>query len=81
MNKLILRPDMTLIQALKAMSERIHTGPTPILVDMGEVSFPLTRDVFLVMKKRFRVDEFSLLLSHDYEVDMARSIGIGASIS
>lgn len=63
------------------MSERIHTGPTPILVDMGEVSFPLTRDVFLVMKKRFRVDEFSLLLSHDYEVDMARSIGIGASIS
>ena len=50
-------------------------------VDMGEVTFPLTRDVFLVMKKRFRIDEFNLLLSHDYEVDMARSIGIGASLS
>lgn len=81
MNKLILRPDMTLIQALKAMSEHIHAGPTPVLIDMGEVSFPLTRDVFLVMKKRFRIDEFSLLLSHDYEVDMARSIGIGATLS
>lgn len=48
---------------------------------MGEAGFPLTRDVFLVMKKRFRVDEFSLLLNHDYEVDMARSIGIGATLS
>ncbi len=72
---------MTLIQALRAMSERIHAGPTPILIDMGEASFPLTRDVFLVMKKRFRIDEFSLLLSHDYEVEMARSIGIGATLS
>lgn len=81
MNKLILRPEMTLIQALRAMSERIHAGPTPILIDMGEASFPLTRDVFLVMKKRFRIDEFSLLLSHDYEVEMARSIGIGATLS
>lgn len=81
MNKLILRTDMSLIQALRAMSERITTGPTPVIIDMGEVGFPLTRDVFLVMKKRFRIDEFSLLLSHDYEVDMARSIGIGATLS
>ena len=63
------------------ISERIQAWPTPILVDMGEAGFPLTRDVFLVMKKRFRVDEFSLLLNHDYEVDMARSIGIGATLS
>ena len=81
MNKLILRTNMSLIQALRAMSERITTGPTPVIIDMWEVGFPLTRDVFLVMKKRFRIDEFSLLLSHDYEVDMARSIGIGATLS
>lgn len=81
MNKLILRKDATLIQALKTISDHIHAGPTPVVVDMWEVSFPLTRDVFLVMKKRFRVDEFSLLLSYDYEVDMARSIGIGAAVS
>jgi hypothetical protein len=48
---------------------------------MGEASFPLTRDIFLVMKKRFRIDEFRLLLNYDYEVDMARSIGIGATVS
>jgi hypothetical protein len=81
MNKLILSPDMTLMQALKAISERIQTGPTPIIVDMWVAWFPLTRDVFLVMKKRFRVDEFSLLLNHDYEVDMAHSIGIWATLS
>jgi hypothetical protein len=45
---------------------------------MSEVGFPITRDVFLVMKKRFRIDQFSLLLSHDYEVDMAHSLSIGA---
>ncbi len=81
MNKLILRKDLSLIQALKAIDEQIRTGVTPVTVDMGEVTFPLTRDVFLVMKKRFRIDEFNLLLCHDYEVEMARSIGIGASLS
>lgn len=81
MNKLILTKDMTLIQAMKAISDHIQTWPTPIVVDMGNVTFPLTRDVFLVMKKRFRVDEMSLILNYDYEVDMARSIGIGATVS
>jgi hypothetical protein len=51
------------------------------MIDMTEVGFPLTRDVFLVMKKRFRIDHFSLLVVHEYEVEMARSIGIGAGRS
>ena len=48
---------------------------------MSEASFPLTRDVFLVMKKRFRIDEFNLILRHEYEVDMARSVSIGATLA
>ncbi|GAB0174706.1 MAG: hypothetical protein HHAS10_05850 [Candidatus Altimarinota bacterium] len=80
-NKLILRKELSLIQALRLIDERIKNSQTPVLVDMSEVSFPLTRDVLLVMKKRFRVDQFSLLLSYDYEVEMAHSLGIGAEKS
>lgn len=80
-NKLILRKELSLIQALKLIDERIKSWHTPVVVDMSEVGFPLTRDVLLVMKKRFRVDQFSLLLSFDYEVEMAHSIGIWAEKS
>jgi hypothetical protein len=75
-NKLILRKDISLLQALKLIDERIKNGTHPVVVDMSEVGFPLTRDVLLVMKKRFRIDQFSLLLNYDYEVEMAHSIGI-----
>ncbi len=60
---------------------KLKESKPPLVVDMADVSFPLTRDVFLVIKKRFRVDEVSLLLKHAYEIEMARSVGIGASLS
>jgi hypothetical protein len=66
------------MQALRLIEEHIKASPNPLVIDMGEVNFPITRDVLLVMKKRFRIDQFSLLLSHDYEVDMARSLSISA---
>lgn len=81
MNKLILRKDISLLQTLKLIDEKIRIGEIPLQIDMSEVHFPLTRDVFLVIKKRFRVDQISLVLPHDYEVEMARSIGIGAELS
>jgi hypothetical protein len=76
MSKLIIPSDITLLPALKRIEEEVTNTLTPLTVDMSDVSFPLTRDVFLVMKKRFRTDQFHLLLSHEYEVDMARSLGI-----
>jgi hypothetical protein len=76
MNKLILSHDLTLLSAIKRIEEEIKNTHPPLTVDMSDVSFPLTRDVFLVIKKRFRTDQFHLLLSHEYEVDMARSLGI-----
>jgi hypothetical protein len=81
MSKLIIPSDITLLPALKRIEEEIVNTLTPLTVDMSDVSFPLTRDVFLVMKKRFRTDQFHLLLRHEYEVDMARSLGIGAEVS
>lgn len=81
MNKLIIPRDIPLLSALKRIEEDIVHTHTPLTVDMSDVSFPLTRDVFLVMKKRFRTDQFHLLLRHEYEVDMARSLGIGAEVS
>lgn len=81
MNKLILPADVSLIQALKLIDGKKKETTGSLVVDFSDASFPLTRDVFLVLKKRFRTDEFSLLLRHDYEVEMARSIGIGASVA
>jgi hypothetical protein len=79
--KIYIRKWVALIQALRTIEESIKEWPTPVMIDMTEVGFPLTRDVFLVMKKRFRIDHFSLLVVHEYEVEMARSIGIGAGRS
>ena len=81
MNKLILPSDITLLAALRRIEEEIKNTIPPLTIDMSDVSFPMTRDVFLVMKKRFRTDEFNLYLRHEYEVDMARSVGIGAEVS
>lgn len=81
MSKLIIPSDITLLPALKRIEEEVANTLTPLTVDMSDASFPLTRDVFLVMKKRFRTDQFHLLLRHEYEVDMARSLGIGAEVS
>ncbi len=81
MNKLILPKDTNLILSMRLIEEEIKTSSWPLTIDMSEASFPLTRDVFLVMKKRLRVDEFNLLLKHGYEVDMARSVWIGATLA
>ena len=75
------RHDILLLPALKKIEEEIKNTTPPLTVDMSDVSFSMTRDVFLVMKKRFRSDEFHLLLRHEYEVDMARSVGIGAEVA
>lgn len=81
MTKLIIPKDTSLMATLSLIEETLSKSPKPLSIDMSDVSFPLTRDVFFVLKKRFRVDEFNLLLRHEYEVDMARSIWIWASIS
>ncbi len=81
MNKLILPHDTNLISSMRLIEEGIKTSSWPLTIDMSEASFPLTRDVFLVMKKRFRIDEFNLILRHEYEVDMARSVSIGATLA
>lgn len=81
MTKLILPKNISLVEALKMIDAKLKESKPPLVVDMADVSFPLTRDVFLVIKKRFRVDEVSLLLKHTYEIEMARSVGIGASLS
>lgn len=80
-NKLILPHDLPLLPAMRHIEEELKKSSQPLTIDMSEAGFPLTRDVFLVMKKRFRSDQFHLLLAHEYEVDMARSLGIGAEVA
>lgn len=48
---------------------------------MSNVSFPLTRDVFFVLAKRFPVEKFKLLLRYQHQIEMAKSASIQASLS
>ena len=66
---------------MKSIEEAIKTQSLPLTIDMSQVTFPLTRDVFFVLAKRFRPDQFKLLLKYDHQVEMARSAWLTALLS
>ncbi len=80
-SKLILSKSVSLFESMKLIDQAIRTETLPLTIDMSQVSFPLTRDVFYVLAKRFRIDQFKLLLAHEYQVEMARSASINALLS
>lgn len=51
-----------------------------LYIDLTEVSFPLSRDFFFVLSKRFHKDEIILILDEVSEVSMAKSIGLQAEL-
>ncbi len=82
MNKHILKiPKQTLqisVLALIKEEKKKHTGI--LYVDMSDASFPLSRDFFFVLSKRFHSDEIMLIVSEESELSMARSIGLQAEL-
>ena len=72
-SKIIISTSASLFEAMKSIEEAIKTESLPLTIDMSQVTFPLTRDVFFVLAKRFRPDQFKLLLKYDHQVEMARS--------
>ena len=79
--KLIIPMTATLFETMKMIDEAITERTLPLTIDMSEVSFPLTRDVFFVLAKRFRTDQFKLILRHEHQVEMAHSASIWAILS
>lgn len=80
-SKIIIPKSSSLFEAMKLIEQWISEKTLPLTIDMSEVSFPLTRDVFFVLAKRFQKDQFKLLLRHEHQVEMARSAGITALLS
>ena len=80
-SKIIIPKTASLFESIKLIQSGIKEKPLPLTVDMSEVSFPLTRDVFFVLAKRFKVDQFKLILRHEHQVEMARSASINAIVS
>jgi hypothetical protein len=80
-SKIIIPKTVSLFEAMKLIETGISEKTLPLTIDMSEVSFSLTRDVFFVLAKRFAKDQFKLLLRHEHQVEMARSAGITALVS
>lgn len=72
--------ELTQIQALNLIASeyKLHRGL--LVIDFSHAGFRLTRDFLFVLVKRFHSDSFSLILSHESEVSMARSLGIEAQL-
>lgn len=80
-SKIIISKSASLFEAMKAIEEAIGSHALPLTIDMSQVTFSLTRDVFFVLAKRFKTDQFKLLLKYEHQVDMARSASISALLS
>lgn len=80
-HKIIIDKSKSLFEAMKIIEHIIKEKTPPITIDLSEVSFPLTRDVFFVIARRFKKDHIKLILRHDYQVEMAHSAWIDAIVS
>ncbi len=80
---IILSEKISLFEAFKEIDTSLHQSTmTGILrVDMTQVRFAITRDVFFVMAKRFKGKQIELILAHPHEVEMARSVHLHAILS
>lgn len=67
--------------ALKNIKQALADNPGVITVDMLDVSFPLHRDFFLVLSRKFPKDRYILRLKHEKVVLLAQSLGIQAEVA
>lgn len=67
--------------SLKLIKEAIDSSPGIITIDMLDVKFPLHRDFFLVLSRKFPRDRYVLLLKSENAVLLAHSLWIQAKQS
>lgn len=81
-NKNILKIPRSALQisVLSRIKEERKKHSGILYVDISETSFPLSRDFFFVLSKRFHSDEIVLIVAEESEVTMAKSIGIQAEL-
>lgn len=81
-NKNILKVPKTALQVsvLSLIKQEQKKSPGMLYIDLSETSFPLSRDFFFVLSKRFHADEIMLIVSEESELKMAKSIGLQAEL-
>lgn len=77
-NKHILKikKNIPQIAVLTLIKEEKKTQSGILYIDLTETGFPLTRDFFFVLSRRFHSDEIILIVSENSELQMAKSIWI-----
>ncbi len=70
-------PQISVLSLIKAELAK-HTGI--LYIDLTETGFPLSRDFFFVLSRRFHSDEIILIVEEESEMAMAKSIGIQAEL-
>lgn len=75
-NKHILKIKKSIpqIAVLSLIKEEKKAKSGILYIDLTETSFPLTRDFFFVLSRRFHADEIILIVSENSEFQMAKSI-------
>lgn len=66
--------------AIKLIKNALDTHPGVVYVDLSDVHFPLHRDFFLVLSRRFPRDRYILRLKQEKTVELARGLGIQAEL-
>lgn len=72
---------MSRTAALKLIKEELEKHPGVVMIDMLDVSFPLHRDFFLVLSRKFPKDRYILRLKSEKTVALAQSLGMQAEVA
>ena len=81
-NKNILKisADTPQISVLSLIKTELKKDAGILYIDLTDTAFPLSRDFFFVLSRRFHSDEIILIVEEESEMAMAKSIGIQAEL-
>lgn len=72
--------EMSRTSAIKLIKTSLQENPGIMIVDLVDASFPLHRDFFLVLSRKFPKDRYVLRLKNEKLKELASSLGIQAEI-
>lgn len=80
--KKILKIDRELpqVSAISLIKKTKKETPGVLYIDLTDVWFPLSRDFFFVLNRRFHADEILLIVDDPAELKMAQTIGLQAEM-
>ena len=73
--------EMSRTAAIKFIKNSLAENPGVIVVDLLEAGFPLHRDFFLVLSRKFPRDRFILRVKSEKIVELTRSLGLQAEVA